>query len=129
MNARALHVRTVPLGGRIVDRQQHARTNLQPQQDQHEQPRGQSLGLASQGLEEVIIVGEVVADPSGPQPGRHGPPAAGKQHPQENQRQPPATAAMQSGSQVIDPLLPIFRRLITNHPWLSLCAATSVTAA
>ena len=129
MNAGPLHVRPVPPGGCIVHGQQHALAADQPHQQQHPQTLGQGFGLASQGLKEVVIVGEVVADLDGPQPARDGSPPARKHHSQENQRQPPATATVQSGGQPFDPLLPFLRRLIRNHPWLSLRAATSVTAA
>ncbi len=129
MNAGPLDVRPIPFGGRIVHGQQYPFAGDQPQQQQTQQPLGQLFGLASQGLEEVVIVGEVVGNPHGSQPGGDRPSSPGKEHPQENQRQPPAIATMQPGGQPLHPLLPILWRLIVNHPWLSHRAASSATAA
>ena len=129
VNASSLHLRAVTLGRRVVYCKQHTLACHEPRQQQRQQPSREMFGLASQGLQEVIISGIVVLDTRRSEPRCNGPSAASKQDACNDQRQPPPVLTMQSGGQPIDPLLPFHRRLILNHPWLSHCAVCLTTAA
>ena len=123
VNVGPFDLRTVPLGGRVVDDRQEPIGQRQGPQNQHQQLRGDGFGLASKCRQEVIIVLVVGADPGRPQPGRHGPPPVGEENAHQQDRQSPAVAGMQPCRQPLAPLGPIFRALPTTfriaHPWLS----------
>jgi len=120
VSARPLHVRPVPLGRRVVDRQQRPR--LAPQRvldHQDQQPLAQFHPAPPDALQEEVVVLVVVADAARPNPGRDAAPAAGEQRSQQQCRQPPARSSMQSGGQPVGPIFPFRRSPIRCHPWLS----------
>ena len=129
VNASSLHLRTVTLGRRVVYCEQHTVASHESRQQQRQQPPRELFGLTSQGLQEVIISGVVILDARRTEPRRNSPSAVSKQDARNNQRQSPPVSSVQSGGQLIDPLLPFHRQLILNHPWLSHCAVCVVTAA
>ena len=62
VNARTLDLGTIPLGGRVVQRHEHARPTGKTPQKEHQQPGAKRDALASDDRYEIIIVAEVDAD-------------------------------------------------------------------
>ena len=123
MDVGPFDLRTVPLGGRVVDDRQKPIGQRQGPQHQKQQLGGDGFGLASECRQEVIIVLEVVADSGGPEPSRHGSSPVGEEDAHQQDRQSPAVSGVQPRRQPLAPLGPIFRTLPTTyrirHPWLS----------
>jgi len=133
MDVGAFHMGSVAFGGRIVDHEQQPWGQWQFAENQNDQLRCDGFGLAAEGCQEVIIVLVVVADPSGPQPGRHGTASLGEENSDQKQRQTPPVAGMQSGGQPLTPFGPVVRACPTaswiDHPWLSCRALLFANAA
>ena len=106
MDAGALHLGTVALGGRIVHGHEQSLVSDRMYQQQSQEPLGQRLRSAPQRLQKVIVIGKVVADADGPQPSRDGPPPPRKDNPQNDQRQPPTVAGMQGARPARRPIAP-----------------------
>lgn len=104
---------------RIVDDQEHSVGQRQPLHQDGQKLGGDRFGIASDALQEVIIVGVVGPDADGPQPGGDGPSTAGEQHAGDDRRQSPRIATVQTRRQPTHPLIPLRRALKTRHPWLS----------
>jgi hypothetical protein len=116
-------LRTVALGGRVVDDRQKPIRQRQSLQQQKQQLGGNGFGLASECRQEVIIVLEIVADSGSPEPSGHSASSAGEKDAHKQHRQSPAVSGVQSCRQPLAPLGPIFRTPPTTyricHPWLS----------
>jgi len=90
----------------MIHGEQDAVPVAQPNQQQPQQSLGQFFGLASQGLQEVIIVTKVVSHSDGTEPRGDRSSATGEHDPHDDDRQPPAISTVQSGGEPSDPLLP-----------------------
>ena len=133
MNVGSLDLRTVAFRRRIVDHHGQPIWQGNGVEHEHEQPPCYRFGLVSEGRQEVIIVLEVVADPSRAQPRGDGAPSSSKQNSDQKQGESPAISPVQSGCKPLAPFLPIVRTSpltpCSRHPWLLRCAADLATAA
>ena len=97
MHVRPFDLRPVPLGGRVVDHQQHLFWQVQRSQQKCYQLRGNRFALESHTGVKVVIVLKIVADARGAEPCGDHAPTAGEQHARQQDGQPPAIASMQLG--------------------------------
>ncbi len=80
---RALDPRPVTFGRRVVEAQEDPLARPDDVYGLTQQAGGNGSGLASEAVEEVVIVGEVLADADRPQPTGDGASAAGEEYADE----------------------------------------------
>jgi hypothetical protein len=105
MDAGPLDVRTIPLGGGVVEGEGQPRGPLEQRADDFKQEAsGDDVGPLTGGGHGDLAGLESVAELGRPDPGRDGTPAPGQDGPEEEEGEPWRGAAVESGGEPGEPL-------------------------
>jgi hypothetical protein len=106
VQASALDVATIALGGAVVDGEEQRPVGGKPVEGVAEQQAREEVGVASQGRQEIVVSREAVADVGGTEPTGDGAATFGEEGTQEQNGQSPGMSLVQEEGHVGEQILP-----------------------
>src|SRR3954471_6378531 len=112
---------SIPFGRCVIEGQEQSLPwDIEGSSQQSEDDGGHRCGLATDGVEEVVVGSEARADPGGPPPTGGGPAAMGREDAGDDGSEPPGRTAMQRCGPGRDPRRPLGGQTGSEHPRPSL---------